>query len=1036
MQPEQQERIKEVFDEALLLPQDERAAFVESESHGDESVRIEVISLLESHSHAGDFLLNPPIAVTPPPEGADTRTPPSLFEKDLIAGRFEIVRLIAQGGMAEVYEALDLELDTRIALKLIRAELCSDARAVQRFQREIKLGRKVTHPGVCRIFDIGHDEIAHHDRSGRHKIVFLTMALLEGETLAAALDRRGRFTPHEALPLVEGMVEALAAAHEAGVIHRDFKPSNVMISPGAKAKARSTGDAKPAVVVMDFGISRVAVNEEKVWTDELTLSGRIPGTLLYMAPEQLEGRAIGPAIDIYALGLVMYEMLVGSRPFPDSGPFAVFRRMREIPSFPSDVAPDLDAIWEGVVVKCLQIDPSARFQTVREVTKALCRETILSEKEVERRTPAGIAIASASRRRRRRRRIALAVGIGIFALVATMFSVRRYQERQAELRIGPGTAVLLAGVKNETGDHELDSVQELLRSQLEQSVYLNLLPRGRVQEVLRLMKRPEVDSSSSDPIENRLAPRQLREVAMRAGASLVIFGTVSRMADEYKLDIRLERVTNDPSSAGAAWQFTDSATQKKDFFQVVDSASNWIRRQAGEAEKKIDSTNVPPQEVTTDNWEALRLYSQAQDLVVELRLTDAIALLDQAIAQDPQFAMAYMRRADLLDTNGQYDDAKESWQKALQIARQTNTGSAADPRQITPREELRITGIFAEDTGDPRKADGTFRAYEVQYPNDFLGPFYRSHLALTMGQPEKALLLLAKAEFLAPESFYVPERQARASLAEGNLDAAAGFSARVRQLGEAGYADRLDGEISAVKGDTAGAEGLFAGLRKYNNEFLQSDSYLLEATLRAQEGNFDGAASILEKGIQDDAANGNVAAEAQKLAGLAYVNFRLEDASGGRDAALRSLTLQPDARMRVEVATLLARNGVVEIAKTVLDKLGRQSDLPVFQISRLRLQGEILLASGHGKAGLEKLWSAWNLDQERGMLRDYLAHALAATGHTTEALQSYRDLSKSPGAFWCFEDLHFPGQETEYAAETRALESDQFRRPVTSNHSQ
>ena len=248
-----------------------------------------------------------------------------------------------------------------------------------------------------------------------------------------------------------------------------------------------------------------------------------------------------------------------------------------------------------------------------------------------------------------------------------MFSVRRDQQRLVVLRAGPGTTILSAGIKNETGDRQLDSVQELLRSQLEQSAYLNLLPRGRVQEVLHLMKRPKAGSPSSEPFENELTPRDSREIAIRAGVALVIFGTVSRIADEYKLEIWLERVTHDPTRTGAVLHFTNSATQKKDFFQVVDSASNWIRQQAGEAEKDIDGADIPPQEVTTDNWEALRFYSQAQDLVTEHRLTDAIALLDQAIADDPQFAMAYMRRADVLDTDGQYDNAKLSWQKALQI---------------------------------------------------------------------------------------------------------------------------------------------------------------------------------------------------------------------------------------------------------------------------------------------------------------------------------------------------------------------------------
>ena len=364
----------------------------------------------------------------------------------------------------------------------------------------------------------------------------------------------------------------------------------------------------------------------------------------------------------------------------------------------------------------------------------------------------------------------------------------------------------------------------------------------------------------------------------------------------------------------------------------------------------------------------------------------------------------------------------------------TNIGSAAEPRQITPREKLRITGMFAEDTGDLLKADEAFHVYQIEYPNDFLGPFYRANIALSMGHPEEALSLLSKAETEAPESFYVPERQARASLMEGNLDLAAEFSSRVRQLGEPGYADRIDGEISAIKGVYGRAESLFAGLRKCESELLKSNSYYLEAAARAQKEDFGGAASILEEGIQADAANGDAPHEAQKFAGLAYVNFQRKDFSGGRDASLKSLALQSDPHLRVEVASLLARNGWTGDAENVLDTMNAQTEIRLLQIFRLRLQGEILLASGHGKEGMEKLTKAWSLDEEHGIQRDYLAHGFAATGHTAEALQAYQNLTKSPGAVWCFAETYFPGQLAEYASEIKHLESERSPRHATSSN--
>ncbi len=646
MKSDQREQIKEVFDSALSLPESERAQFVAKACKGDETLQAEIISLLESYSRAGEFLLTPPFSVPDSPiDGGNPPTGPTLQEKELISGRFEIVRMLAQGGMSEVYEARDLELRERVALKIVRSAFCSDARALERFKREIQLSRRVTHPGVCRIFDIGRHELPACPQRAPQEIVFLTMTFLEGETLAAAIRRKDGFSPAEALPLIEDMVSALAAAHEAGVIHRDFKPSNVMLTFRQTAAGMASSECSRATAVaMDFGIARAAEIDQKAWKEELTSGGAIPGTLAYMAPEQLEGHSATPATDIYALGLVMYEMLTGSRPFAEAGPLAVFRRVKTVPPAPCFVIPDLDPIWDSVILKCLQIDPADRFQSVREVSEALLHPSsqvlVASDEPIA--TPKRRVSAA-----RKPWKAAIPLGGMVMALALIVLASWYYSKRLNAMQTGPGSQVVLAEIRNESGDRDLDSVTELLRSQLEQSAYLNLVPEGRIDEILRLMKRGGQSNTRQEPAKEALEPRQLRQVALRVGSPLVIFGTISRIADQLKLEIRLERVVDNPNQAATVWHFGDSASSKKDFFQVVQRASDWIRRQSGEAVKDIQNTDTPPQEVTTDNWDALRLYSSAQKLAAEQRMTDSVALLDEAIVQDPNFAIAYMRRADL-----------------------------------------------------------------------------------------------------------------------------------------------------------------------------------------------------------------------------------------------------------------------------------------------------------------------------------------------------------------------------------------------------
>jgi serine/threonine protein kinase len=368
MEPDRWQQVAALYGEALEVPETARTAFLQERCGDDRALRGEVESLLSVAGKPG--LLDLTIA------------PEEFKPSAVIAGRFRIVRLIGRGGMGEVYQAEDLQMGGHIALKTIRPDLLHNPQSTELFKREIQLAKKVTNPNVCRIYDVGF-----HPSSGDPDArMFLTMELLEGQTLSRRL-AAGSMNAKEALPLIQQMAEALGAAHRVGIVHRDFKSGNVMLAPDA------TGTR---AVVMDFGLARTAAQSQSALTNAATETLGAVGTPEYMAPEQLTGGSITPATDIYAFGIVIYEMVTGSRPFQGQTPFDIaVRRLHETPPSPRQLAPDLDPRWEKAILRCLNRRPEGRFQNTAEMVAALSGQREIRETRRRRSWLVGISGALA-----------------------------------------------------------------------------------------------------------------------------------------------------------------------------------------------------------------------------------------------------------------------------------------------------------------------------------------------------------------------------------------------------------------------------------------------------------------------------------------------------------------------------------------------------------------------------------------------------------------------------------------------------------------
>ncbi len=339
------------------------------------------------------------------PGSRPASSPPSQVDEGrflpgtMIAGRYRIAGLLGRGGMGEVYRATDLTLGQAVALKFLPETLGRDERAVARFYNEVRMARQVTHPNVCRVYDIGAAEGLH----------YISMEFVDGEDLASLLRRIGRLPVDKALETARRLCAGLAAAHDKGVLHRDLKPANVMI------------DGRGQVIIMDFGLAGL--------TEQLQGDAR-SGTPAYMSPEQLAGTEVTAKSDIYALGLLLYELFTGKRAYEAASLMELMQQQeRGAPAAITTVAKDLDPAAERVILRCLEHDPRRRPASALAVAAALPGGDPLAAALIAGETPSPELIAAAGETEGLAPRVALAwlaaslAGIVLIGVMAVPYSI-------------------------------------------------------------------------------------------------------------------------------------------------------------------------------------------------------------------------------------------------------------------------------------------------------------------------------------------------------------------------------------------------------------------------------------------------------------------------------------------------------------------------------------------------------------------------------------------------------------------------------------
>ena len=340
---------------------------------------------------------------------ADSSDPHGRFiPGTLVSGRYRIISRLGGGGMGEVYRADDLSLGQSVALKFLPEALSRDPDAIRRFRNEIRVARQVSHPNVCRVHDVGEYE-------GQ---IFLSMEYVDGEDLASLLRRIGRLPEDKALEIARKLCAGLAAAHDKGVLHRDLKPGNVML------------DGRGQVLLTDFGLAGLA--------HEIAGNEVRSGTPAYMAPEQLDGKEVTPKSDIYALGLVLYELFTGKRPFGEvqSVQELVEAQKRNTPTNITSLVRDIDPTVEGIVRRCLDPDPARRPASALSVAAALPGGDPLHAALIAGETPSPELVAAAGEDVGLRLRVA----IPLLAFVLITLGVHAYVSANNSLldKVRPG----------------------------------------------------------------------------------------------------------------------------------------------------------------------------------------------------------------------------------------------------------------------------------------------------------------------------------------------------------------------------------------------------------------------------------------------------------------------------------------------------------------------------------------------------------------------------------------------------------------------
>jgi serine/threonine protein kinase/tetratricopeptide (TPR) repeat protein len=851
--------------------------------------------------------------------GSDSESGPLTIGQHF--GRYTIVRLLGVGGMGAVYQAWDQELEVIVALKVIRPEALRDPLAEQeierRFKRELLLARQVTHKNVVRIHDLGEID----------GIKYITMSYVAGTDLASLVKQVGRLPVPKTLRIIRSIVSGLIAAHAAGVVHRDLKPANVMID--------TEGDA----LIMDFGIARstggssslpvpaLIGTPSNVWRSmvahaEATMAGLIVGTVEYMAPEQARGEPVDQRADVYATGLILYDLLVGRRrtEHAESAVAELDARMEGMLPPLRSLATEVPEALAAVVARAVEPDPNKRYQTTTELADDLDRLDGNGEPLPVRRVvglPLLVAVVT----------LLLAVSVGTWW----------YSRQSVPAPPHAPVSVVIADFQNLTGDPTFDRILEpMLKRALEGAGFISAYDRNGIRRTLGVEPPAQLDAVTA------------RELAVKQGLGVVLSGSINRQGTGYGVSIKASQTVtgNDITSV------SERASSKE---QVLGTATKLVTavRQALGDETSESAQIFAMASVSATSLDVVRHYAAAQEAASNNKFEEARQSILKAVALDPNFGLGYQVLSGISRNLGRLQDAERYINEALRHL-----------DGMTERERFTTRGMFYRVTGDYQQCVKEYGELIGRYAADVVARNQVALCASKLRDLRRAQDEMRRVVEIVPKrvvfrdnlalyanyagDFQTAEQQA---LSVQEPDAYAALALAFSQLGQSQVSQALETYQKLGTIDAQGASFAASGL----------------GDVATYEGRFSDAVRILEQGAAADSTAKNPDRAATKFAALAYAHLQRGQTRSGVTAAERALVNSKEVKIRFLAARIYVEAGESAKARGLMTGLAAELQSEPQAYAKI-VEGGIALKDGDARRAIKLLTEA------NGLLDTWIGH--------------------------------------------------------------
>ena len=915
------EQVEELYHSALMVAPDERSAFLDSHCAGDPALRREVESLLGYRTEGPVALLDThALDVAARLANADELTSGDALIGATL-GNFKIVEKLGAGGMGVVYKALDLKLHRQVALKFLPEMLSHDPAALQRLRREARAASALNHPGICTI----HDICEHQGQT------FIVMELLEGSTLAQRI-AGGPLPMDQVLGWSAEVLDALAAAHDRGIIHRDIKPANIFVTNHGRVK------------ILDFGLAKLQTRQslsarvsglgEFSTAADLTATGIPLGTCAYMSPEQARGQELDARTDIFSFGATLYEMATGAMAFHGSSLAEILDSiLNRQPTPASQLNPHVPLALQELIAKCLNKDLRSRYQSAAETRQDLQRIDGNSAIAIPHRLGRALSL---------HRRSALVI-VALLALATTAFAY--YVHHQHQVRITEKDVIVLADFTNATGEPVFDhTLREALALGLEQSPFLKVLPDPRMNQTLKEMKR-----STGDGINSELG----REICLRTSSKALLTGGIAAIGSHYALQLKATNC----QTGDVLGRAEGEAESREKVLQALRLAAASLRSRLGESLASVQKYDRPLEEVTTPSLDALQAYSEGVNMWRLKGASAATPLAKRAIELDPDFASAYILLSASYDSLGQSDLAKESLQHAFKLRN----------RVTEPEKHFISANYYADITGELPKAVDEMQLLINEYPRHSLARGLLAGDYMALGQWPQAEALVREQLRLRKSGFFGPtEVGVQCYFCLGGTYVALGRLDDAQAVLNEGFALNADSVdirwglylLAFAKNDTA--------LRQQQLDWatgkpqIEGDFLCAEGDVQAYQGHLSKARGFSRAGEAALVRDENREYASLCRAAAALREARLGSKMRARQAATAALALSKSKKVRVWTAAALLEAGDSAAARQQMDALNREAPLDTlvqnYWLPVLRAQIE--MQTGHVQQALDLLQPA------------------------------------------------------------------------------